>query len=134
MIEEGQKLNELLKQSHANDSFKKAVLGFAEGHETSLIEYPSGTPRIKVIRVLMKLLEAFPQEPISHVSIEGCSSCSGYYGSLTFGPSNVKVKFDWDCRWKAEQEGLKTWYGEPNQTKAAQLFGYQCFKQFNRVI
>ncbi len=133
MIEQVQQLNERLEQSNANDSFKEAVINFVEGHETNLIKYSLGSPRIKIVRVLMKLLEEFHEEPISYVNIQASSDCSRYYGSLIFGPNNTKVKFDWDCGWKAEQEGFRTWYGQPDQLKAAELFGYQCFREFKLV-
>ena len=127
------RLMELINQSRATQQFKKAVADFLRGQDSDLIKYSSGSPRIKVIRVLTKLLEEFPKEPISDVEIQGSSSCSAYKGILTFGPNSTKVRFDWDCRWKAGQEGFKTWFGEPDQQKAALLYGYQCFREFKKL-
>ncbi|RMD92737.1 MAG: hypothetical protein D6813_05400, partial [Calditrichaeota bacterium] len=74
------RLMELITQSQATPQFKKAVAEFLRGQDSNLIKYSIGSPRIKVIRVLTKLLEEFPQEPISHVEIQGSSSCSAYRG------------------------------------------------------
>lgn len=127
------KLKSLIDNSAATDDFKQAIHIFTEGLETDLLTYSKGAPRIKVLRVIMKLLETFPSEAISHLDVQAVSSCSGFEGHLTFGPARTKVKFNWDCRWKAEQEDMMAWYGMPDQTKAAQIFGYQCFKTFEAV-
>lgn len=127
------KLEELLRNSKAKDSFKKAIQMFVMGERTDLIRYAPGLPRIKIMRVIMKLLEQFGEEEISNISIEGHSTCSGFSGTLTFGPKAKRVQFNWDCGWKAQQEGLKTWYGAPDQSKAAQIFGYQCFETFQEL-
>lgn len=123
-------LQELLNRSQATEDFKRAVQDFAAGRDTELITLGSRAPRIKVVRVLMKLLEHFPDIPMDRVHIEGHSSCSAFTGVLTFGPEETRVRFHWDCLWKAEQEGLRTWYGAPDQTLAAQRYGYQCFQTF----
>lgn len=127
------KLKELLEKSAATAAFKSAVVDFLEGGEPELIKYTPHSPRIKVLRVLVKLLEKYPDEPISHVDVHGVSSCSRYYGTLTFGPSHTIIQFNWDCCWKAKQMGLKTYYGMPDQTKAAQMYDYQCFETFERM-
>jgi hypothetical protein len=126
-------LQHLLNKSHATREFKDAILSFTGGADSPLIVYSERSPRIKVLRVLMKLLEAFPGAAIDSVHIEGESRCSSYRGHLMFGPDNQTIEFSWDCAWKAEQEGYMTWYGAPDQTKAAQEFGYQCFHRFARV-
>lgn len=95
-----------------------------------MIKYTPRSPRIKVLRVLVKLLEKYPDEAINYVDIRGTSSCSRYYGTLTFAPGNISLEFNWDCCWKAKQVGLKTYYGMPDQTKAAQIYDYQCFEKF----
>ncbi|MFQ5865256.1 MAG: hypothetical protein ACE5IW_08530 [bacterium] len=127
------KLDRLLEKSQATDSFKQAVQQLARGDESNLIQYSPGSPNIKVLRVLMKLLEQYPEEIISDVKIEGHSTCSSFHGTLIFGPGGTRIQFDWDCHWKAEQEGFKSWYGAPDQAKAARLFGYQCFREFKKL-
>ncbi len=131
MIDES--ITPLLEASRAEAAFKQAVLDFGNGANSPLIACSPGSPRIKVMRVLMQLLEAFPEETISDVSIEGESSCSSYSGRLTFGPANTEVFFNWDCSWRASQEGFVTWYGAPDQAKAAQMFGFRCFETFKVV-
>lgn len=126
-------LQTLLDASKAEDAFKQAVLNFADGVDSDLIKNSPGSPRIKVLRVVMKLLEMFPDEVITNVRVEGISSCSGYRGMVTFSPEGNRAEFHWNCYWKAQQEDLKTWYGEPDQGKAAQKFGYQCFEIFKLV-
>ncbi len=126
-------IEEILKHSKATEAFKRAVQKFINGKDSELIRYSPGSPRIKVIRVLTKLLESFSEEAITDVNIDGRSSCSTYYGMLTIGPKIMRVRFNWDCQWRAEQEGLQTWYGQPDQAKAAELFGYQCFEKFEKV-
>ncbi len=127
------KLKTLLGNSEASEAFKSAVRDFADGKESQLIKYSLGSPKVKVQRVLMKLLEAYRTEQISEVNIQGASSCSGYVGTLTFGPNQTKISFNWDCEWRARQEGFKTWYGAPDQIKAASQFGYQCFEKFEVI-
>ncbi|MCG8607205.1 hypothetical protein MJD09_19750 [bacterium] len=126
------RIEELLRASKASQNFKTAVKEYLAGEDTSLIRH-TNAPRIKVIRVLAKLLEEYRDEPISNVHISGVSDCSSFSGILTFGPTNSKVAFNWDCSWKAEQEGLQTWYGAPDQSKAVQIYGYQCFEKFEIV-
>ena len=127
------KITELATRSQAAGQFKKALADYMNGKDSGLIVHSLGAPRVKLLRVLAKLLEEYPDEPISDVSIQASASCSGFSGVLTFGPKATKIEFNWDCAWKAAQEGLQTWYGEPDQAKAAQLFGYQCFEQFEKV-
>jgi len=127
------KLKTLLENSEASDAFKNAVQDFADGKESQLIKYSLGSPKVKVQRVLMKLLEVYPDEKITEVNIQGSSSCSGYVGTLNFGPNKTKISFNWDCEWRAKQEGFITWYGAPDQIKAASQFGYQCFEKFEVV-
>ena len=127
------KLKTLLENSEASDAFKNAVQDFADGKESQLIKYSLGSPKVKVQRVLMKLLEVYPDEQITEVNIHGSSSCSGYVGTLNFGPNKTKISFNWDCEWRAKQEGFITWYGAPDQIKAASQFGYQCFEKFEVV-
>ena len=126
------RVEELLQTSKATQQFKTAVQGYLVGEDSSLIRH-TNAPRIKIIRVLAKLLDEYPDEPIGNVEISGASSCCSFNGVLTFGPTNSKVAFNWDCSWKAEQEGLQTWYGVPDQSKAAQVYGYQCFEKFEIV-
>lgn len=127
------KLEELIQASSATSDFKAAIRTFFAGLDSELIRYSAGAPRVKVLRVLMKLFETFPEEEISDARIEGVSSCSAFEGRLWFGPNGTEVVFNWDCHWKARQENMNAWYGAPDQTRAAKEFGYQCFETFERV-
>ncbi len=127
------KLEELIQASAATSDFKAAIRTFVAGLDSELIRCSAGSPRVKVLRVLMKLLETFPGEEISDVRIEGVSSCSAFEGKLWFGPDGTEVVFNWDCHWKAKQEKMNAWYGAPDQTRAAKEFGYQCFETFERA-
>lgn len=126
-------LQEVLTQSHASETFKRAVLDLADGRVTSPIQVHRAVPPIKVLRFLHKLLEVYPQEPITAVEIIGRSGCSDFRGEAVIYPSGRKVRFWWDCAWKAEMEGMTTWWGAPDQTLAAQKFGYQCFREFTEI-
>jgi hypothetical protein len=126
-------LERLLCNSRAVDAFKQAAQKFATGGDSKLINYPQRAPRIKVLRTLMKLLESYPQDEITDVRIDAASTCSSFHGELTFGPSGHKIRFNWDCRWKAEEAGFVTWFGAVDQSRAAEEFGYQCFRQFEKV-
>jgi hypothetical protein len=126
-------LQELLDQSRASDAFKKAVRDLAEGRRSPQIRTNRGAPTIKVLRFLQKLLEIYPDEAITEVEINGRSGCSEFHGEAVVYPSGRRIRFWWDCSWKAEQEGMSTWWGSPDQTKAAQVFGYQCFREFTEI-
>lgn len=126
------KFAELIAHSAATKEFTAAIRTFIEGLDSELIRFSDGSPRIKVQRVLMKLLEVCPDEKISSVRIVALSSCSAYQGSLVFEPGSKAIEFNWDCHWKAQQENMISWYGMPDQIGAVQKFGYQCFERFER--
>lgn len=126
-------LQHLLARSRSELTFKEAVQSFLAGADPELIKVPLGAPRIKILRVLKKLLSEYQDEPITDVTITGRSSCSAFEGHLTFGPDSKEIQFSWDCHWKAAQEGLMTYYGQPDQASAAATFGYQCFRDFTEM-
>ncbi len=126
-------LDELLEASKATESFKEAVRDVVRGKLSPPIRASRGAPAIKVLRVLQKILEAYPGEPITAVEIEGRSGCSDFRGEAVVYPSGRRLRFWWDCHWKAEQEGMTTWWGGADQTGAARQFGYQCFREFTEV-
>ena len=39
--------------------------------------------------------------------------------------------FTWCCRWRAEQEGWKDYFGFPDQIRAAREFGWDCFQRWS---
>lgn len=125
-------LDELLASSSATEEFKLAVREFHAGKATALISHSPGGPAVKVMRVIMKLLETEPSMEIEKVHVDGRSGCSDFRGDLLVN-GDVCFRFVWDCRWRAEQKGMKDAFGLPDQIRAAQQFGYQCFQEFCRL-
>ncbi|HEX2716469.1 MAG TPA: hypothetical protein VHM67_02250 [Gemmatimonadaceae bacterium] len=105
---------------------------------------PSGTalvchrtmPAVKVERVLTQLLAEVGHEPIERVEIDARSGCSDFSGTLEVTVAGTRRTFDfvWDCRWRAEQEGWRDHWGEPDQIRAAREFGWQCFANWSERI
>ncbi|KAA3619961.1 MAG: hypothetical protein DWQ05_04340 [Calditrichaeota bacterium] len=127
-------LQELLNASRATDAFKSALTNFLKTPTANAnIRYQVGTPAVKIVRTIMKLLEEFPLLPIESVSIKANSGCSTFAGEIHVEPENKKFKFLWDCQWRALENDVKNNWGMPDQIKAAQDFGYQCFKLFEEV-
>ena len=126
----GQDLLEgLLDESAATPEFRSAFEAWRRGRDQDRIVVRGYSPDIKVERFLTKLFEALPDEPIESVEIDGRSGCSNFTGHAVLQPGGVRVEFDWNCAWKAKDAGL-TAYGFPDQQRAAQEFGYDCFRVF----
>lgn len=123
-------LQELLDRSAATEAFKRAVVDYRDGKVSDLIQYRAGVPPLKIMRVLLKLLEELPDEPISGVRIDGFSGCSSFRGTMQAQPGGREFEFDWDCAWRAEVNAVKSPWGFIDQQKAAHDFGYQCFRLF----
>jgi hypothetical protein len=87
-------------------------------------------PRIKVQRLLMQLLASESALPITRVVVRGRSGCSDFSGEVKVETVSETHVFDfvWDCRWRAEKEGWTDCFGLPDQMRAAQEFGWQCFQ------
>jgi len=127
-----QDLDTLVSQSAATAEFKQAVRDLKDNKRQSLITYNAGSPPVKVLRAVSKLLEEFPGEVIETAQVEGSSGCSDFQGTISVNKGAWNVSFVWDCKWRAEQEGWKDHFGDPDQIRAAREFGYQCFEAFNR--
>lgn len=124
-----QELEEILNASSATAEFKAAVEALQAGDRSPLIEFGPGNPPVKVLRFLMKLLEEFPEREFESITVDGQSGCSDYTGTATAEPGAMNIEFVWDCAWRAQQEGWKDMFGDPDQIRAAQTYGYQCFKK-----
>jgi hypothetical protein len=120
--------------SCATPEFKSDVERFLAGDRPERVRIESYVPRIKVQRLLTQLLHAEPALEIEHVVIRGSSGCSDFVGSIDVQTSTGAHVFDfaWCCRWRAEREGFVDYFGFPDQMRAAQEFGWQCFKQWDR--
>lgn len=126
-------LDELLAASAATPEFQEAARALSEGRSQDRILYNAGSPRVKTLRAVMKLLETRPHEPVESVIIQGRSGCSDFVGEMQIKPSGERIAFEWDCRWRAEELGWTDAFGDPDQIRAAQTFGYQCFRKFDRA-
>lgn len=122
---------DLLDRSAATSSFREAVLQFLrDGRSSERIAYGPGCPPVKVERTLSKMLVEYPHLPIESIEMHGASGCEYFRGRLTVRAHDQvrRVAFHWDCKWRAEQEGWRDWFGFPDQTRAAREFGWNCFR------
>jgi hypothetical protein len=120
----------ILCNSQATDSFKLDVAAFCAGRVAPRVAVDGFAPRVKVERVLMQLLSTEPSLPITRVVVRGRSGCSDFVGEVKVETVSETHVFDfvWDCRWRAQEEGWTDCFGLPDQMRAAQEFGWQCFQ------
>ena len=126
-------LSQLLERSRASEEFRKSVVEFVRHlRPNDGVTFDAYSPPVKVERTLTKLLEEHPELEIERVEIEGASGCEYYRGELrVHTPDGMrKVRFYWDCKWRAIQEGWTDYFGFPDQTRAAREFGHNCFRQW----
>jgi hypothetical protein len=127
-------LESLLEVSAATPEFKHAVSRMQKGEAPGpAISAGPGAPPVKVLRVVSKLLETEPRRPIASVRIDALSGCSDFTGQLSVNDGELVIRFKWDCAWRAEQQGLVDYFGSPDQIRAAQSFGYQCFEEWSVI-
>ena len=124
----------LLTQSGATEAFKADVARFLAGDHTSRVKVESFVPRVKVQRLLTQLLVQESTLPIDQVVIRGSAGCSDFVGTIDVHTASGSHVFDfvWCCRWRAEREGYVDYFGFPDQSRAAQEFGWQCFRKWER--
>lgn len=126
---------DLLDRSRSSADFGEAVRRFVEdGRPNERIAF-AGSPPVKVQRMLTRLLEAYPDLPIEAVEVDARSGCEFFRGTATIraGDEKRNVAFDWNCKWRAEQEGWTDWFGFPDQARAAREFDHDCFRQWEEV-
>lgn len=126
-------LSALLVASAATEEFKQAVGDLQTGRSSAKIAYNPGVPPVKALRAITKLLELEPGLAVDSVNIQATSGCSDFVGTLDVNGGEVRFSFVWDCAWRAKAQGYTDHFGYPDQIRAAREFGYQCFKQFDRV-
>lgn len=125
---------ELLASSAATPEFSEAVALLAENNRTSpQIQFGTGNPPIKVLRVICGLLEKMPQLEVRNVEVSGASGCSDYRGTVKVNDGERVFHFAWDCAWKARQLGWKDHFGDADQIRAARTYGYRCFEHFEEI-
>ncbi|HET8653949.1 MAG TPA: hypothetical protein VFL93_00350 [Longimicrobiaceae bacterium] len=125
-------LHEPLSRSRASAEFRDAVERFLRtGAPNDRIAFDTySSPPVKVARALTMLLVSHPELETERVAIDGVSGCEFYRGELTAHTAGGarRVSFEWNCKWKALEQGWTDHFGYPDQIRAAQEFGYDCFR------
>ena len=122
----------ILTRSCATARFKNDIVAFASRSDAPSITLVRNVPRIKVIRLINQLLHAHPEWVVDRLQVDARSGCSDFVGTAIVeggGQSRV-IQFAWDCRWRAEQEGWVDAFGFPDQIRAADEFGWNCFHRW----
>ena len=123
----------ILTRSCATDRFKNDVIAFAARADAPSITLVRAVPRVKVVRLINQLLHAHPEWVVDRLRVDARSGCSDFIGTAVVeggGQSRV-IQFAWDCRWRAEQEGWVDAFGFPDQIRAADEFGWNCFHRWH---
>ena len=126
-------IHQHLKRSSATEAFRAAVDDFlSTGRANDQVAFDRSAPAVKVERTLVKALVEYPELEIESIEIRGASGCEYFRGELMLRAADVEhlVRFDWDCRWKAEQNGWVDYFGFPDQIRAAREHGWDCFRQW----
>lgn len=123
-----------MNSSSASASFKADIERFLSGGRAERVKVELYAPRVKVQRVLIQLLSAESRLEIEEVVIRGRSGCSDFVGSVDVVTSQGAHVYDfvWCCRWRAETEGYVDYFGFPDQMRAVQEFGWNCFQRWER--
>lgn len=129
-------LQSFLQRSAATEPFREALGRFLrDGRPCEAVAFDYPSPPVKVERTLTKVLEAYPELPIERVEIRAATGCEFFRGTATIHAAGEerRVRFDWDCRWRAEAEGWRDYFGFPDQTRAAREFGWDCFRTWEET-
>jgi len=122
---------QLLERSRASDAFREAVVRFLrDGQPNDRVAYNGYAPPVKVERTLMQALEQYPELELESIEIRGTSGCEYFRGTMELRTmaEERRIKFHWDCKWRAEQQGWRDYFGFPDQARAAREFGHDCFR------
>ena len=122
-----------LERSRATPAFRDGVAEFLRtGRPNEAVNFDGWSPPVKVERALCKALEAFADLPLERIRLDAISGCESYAGTaqIEAGAERRRIRFAWDCRWRAEQMGWTDWFGFPDQARAAREFGYDCFREW----
>ena len=130
---------QLLARSFASEQFKADVIALSSRFDRDpaarSITFTRAVPRIKVIRLVNQILHTHPEWAIERLHVDARSGCSDFVGTVTVegaGESRT-FEFAWDCRWRAEQQGWVDAFGLPDQIRAADEFGWNCFSRWQPV-
>jgi hypothetical protein len=124
-------LFDLLDRSAAATPFREAMLRFLhDGRSSERIRFGYGCPPVKVQRTLHKALVEYPALSIESIELQASSGCEYFRGTLIVRTATDErhIAFHWDCKWRAEAEGWRDWFGFPDQTRAAREFDWDCFR------
>jgi hypothetical protein len=127
------RLPHYLQHSRVSDSFRAAVEDFLRtGRANERIAFDRQSPAVKVERTLTKVLVEYPELEIESIEIRAHSGCEYYRGELTLRTADAArvVAFNWDCRWRAEENGWHDYFGFPDQARAAREYDWDCFRQW----
>ena len=126
---------QLLARSSATERFKADVVALSSRLEAASITYSRVVPRIKVLRLINQILHAHPEWAIERLHVDARSGCSDFIGTVTVEGAGEQrtIEFAWDCRWRAEQEGWVDAFGFPDQIRAADEFGWNCFYHWQPI-
>jgi hypothetical protein len=125
------KIETLLLQSRASDAFRSALGSFLQsGRVNERVAFDRLSPPVKVERALTKVLVEYPDLPIESIEVRGSSGCEFFRGVAVIRTAAEErhVRFNWDCKWRAEQEGWRDYFGFADQGRAAREFGFDCFR------
>ena len=130
-------IHDVIEPASATPGFRQALMEFVRtGAPSDRVRFDYRSPPVKVERVLTKLLAAYPELPVEAVEIDGSSGCEFYRGEALVtvaGGEARRIRFRWDCRWRAMEQGWTDYFGFPDQTRAAREFGYECFQVWEEL-
>ncbi len=123
----------LLAASRATEAFRADLAAFASREPADRISVIGPSPRVKVLRTIAQLLHSAPTLDVDRVRVQAASGCADFVGTMTVtdaaGASHA-FDFEWNCEWKARQLGYVDGFGFPDQIRAAQEFGWDCFERW----
>lgn len=126
----------ILEHSLASAAFRADLAAYEMRQPADRIRASAGCPRVKVLRAIAQLLHSEPGLTIERVEVTAVSGCGDFIGTLVATDSVGELHhfdFTWDCEWKARQLGYTDGFGFPDQIRAAQEFGWQCFSRWTRA-
>lgn len=129
-------LGPLLAISRATDAFRADLEAYAARQPSARISAAGVNPRVKVLRTIAQLLNSEPDLAVDRVRLQAVSGCADYVGTMDVtddAGATHAFSFEWNCEWKAREMGYSDYFEFPDQIRAANEFGWQCFKRWTRV-
>ncbi|HYW09639.1 MAG TPA: hypothetical protein VE913_21935 [Longimicrobium sp.] len=126
-------IDSYLRKSLASDGFRTALTAFGRGGRTNdRIIFDRMSPPVKVERLITKMLVEYPLLPIESIEVRASSGCEYFRGVAIIRTASEErhVRFSWDCKWRAEEQGWKDYFGFADQIRAAREFGWDCFRSW----